>query len=387
MKSKRILFLIIFSQFAGTSLWFAGNAIMPDLILEMGLKASDISSITSAVQAGFIIGTLIFAITAVADRFSPSKVFFACSIVGAVFNASIYWLPKDLTSVVITRFLTGIMLAGIYPIGMKIAADWFKDELGKAIGYLVGALVLGTAFPSLIRALGSQLEWSMVLGFVSVLVCLGGFLVLLFIKDGPYRRPMSKFDPRAITTLFKSSGYRSASLGYFGHQWELYTFWAFVPTLLRHHENGDSLNVSLWTFLIIGSGALGSSFGGILSRSRGSAFVAWVNLLGSAFCIILFPIFIQLPLSVFLCYLLVWGWLVVGDSPQFSALAAMTTSKDQVGSGLTFMNCIGYTVSIVSIYTLNYLMDYFDLTYAILFLLPGPLLALIAIYPLKQQQL
>ena len=160
-----------------------------------------------------------------------------------------------------------------------------------------------------------------------------------------------------------------------------------VIYFLRHHENGDSLNVSLWTFLIIGSGAFGSSFGGILSRSRGSAFVAWVNLLGSAFCIILFPIFIQLPLSVFLCYLLVWGWLVVGDSPQFSALAAMTTSKDQVGSGLTFMNCIGYTVSIVSIYTLNYLMDYFDLTYAILFLLPGPLLALIAIYPLKQQQL
>jgi len=359
---------------------------MPDLIIEMGLKSGDLGSITSAVQAGFIIGTLVFAFTAVADRFSPSKVFFVCSIVGAVFNASIYFLPKELLSVVITRFLTGVMLAGIYPIGMKIAADWYKDELGKAIGYLVGALVLGTAFPSLIRALGSQLEWSVVLGVVSILVCAGGFLVLFFIKDGPYRQPMAKFNPGGIGTLFKSSGYRSASFGYFGHQWELYTFWAFIPTLLAHHR-GTVDNISLWTFLIIGSGAIGSSVGGILSRKWGSAFVAWVNLLGSGLCIILFPVFIQFSLSVFLTYMLVWGWLVVGDSPQFSALAAITTLKSQIGSGLTLMNCIGYTVSIASIYTLNYLIGYFDISNVILVLLPGPILGLIAIYPLKKQRL
>lgn len=386
MKSRHILLLIIVSQFAGTSLWFAGNAVLPDLISEIGLKSSDLGSITAAVQAGFIIGTLIFAVTAISDRISPSKIFFFCSIFGAVFNASVYFLPQELLSIIVSRFLTGLMLAGIYPVGMKIAADWYKDDLGKAIGYLVGALVLGTAFPNLIKAFGATLDWSTVLISVSFLASFGGILVLVFVSDGPHRQPMVKFNSKAITFLFKPGGFRSAAFGYFGHQWELYTFWAFTPIMLARYNliHADNIQIPLYTFFIISSGALGCVAGGIWSRKLGSASVAWINLMISGACILLFPLFIQLPLLFFLPYMMIWGWTVVGDSAQFSALAATNAPNEMIGSGLTIMNSIGFFITIISIYALSFIINYIDIEYAILVLLMGPLFGLYSIYPLRR---
>ncbi len=389
VKSKHILLVIIVSQFASTSLWFAGNTILPELISEFGFDANSLVSITSSVQAGFILGTLVFAIAAITDRFSPSKIFFSCSMLGAIFNASIYFLPKELVFVITSRFLTGLMLAGIYPVGMKIAADWYRNDLGKAIGYLVGALVLGTAFPSLIRYLGNDLDWFLILITVSILASIGGLLVLLFIADGPYRQPMVKFNRKAITLLFKPGGFRSASFGYFGHMWELYSFWAFIPIILNTYNqiHGSTLDLYLWAFLIISIGALGCSFGGIMVKKFGSASIAFYNLTLSGLCILLFPLLIYSSLIIFLLYLLLWGWTVVGDSPQFSALAASKAPKDMIGSGLTIMNSIGFFLSIISIYALNSLVSILDIRYAILILLPGPIFGIYAIFPLRQKAL
>src|SRR5215213_4155927 len=158
-----LLPLIILSQFAGTSLWFAGNAILPDLQRQLQLDSHAISQITAAVQIGFITGTLFFAVFSIADRFSSSNVFFACTCLAAAANVLLVWLAKDALIVYLLRFATGFFLAGIYPVGMKIAADWFKQGLGKALGYLVGALVLGTAFPHLLKGGYLQLEWEKVL--------------------------------------------------------------------------------------------------------------------------------------------------------------------------------------------------------------------------------
>ncbi len=163
-----ILPVIVFSQFAGTSLWFAGNAVVPDLIAELGLLESTVGYITMAVQAGFIIGTLVFAILNVADRISPVKVFLACSFLGAVFNALTIFGGSFL-EIMSARFLTGFFLAGIYPVGMKIASDWHKEGLGKALGYLVGALVIGTAFPHFLKFAGGDLPWRFVLISTSVI--------------------------------------------------------------------------------------------------------------------------------------------------------------------------------------------------------------------------
>jgi len=313
-----ILPIIVFAQFAGTSLWFAGNAIVGDLQTALQLEAGVTGDITAAVQFGFIIGTLIFAFLSIADRFSPSKVFLISAILGAIFNLSVYLFARDLTSLLLLRFATGFFLAGIYPVGMKIASDWYAKGLGKALGYLVGALVLGTAFPHLLKVLGQSLPWKMILWTTSGLAVLGGILLYALVPDGPNRKAGAKFEWNAIPKIFGFKEFRAAAFGYFGHMWELYTFWAFTPLIISTYNelNQISLDVSLWSFLIIAIGTLGCIIGGYISLKKGSAKVAFGMLLVSGLCCLLSPLFFQVSPLLFLVGMLVWGVTVVGDSPQ-----------------------------------------------------------------------
>ena len=185
---KWILPAIIVAQFFCTSLWFAGNAVLPDLIKNFNAGPGFLANLTSAVQFGFITGTLVFAVFTIADRFSPSKVFFCCSILGALFNAGILINTITPSALMLFRFLTGFFLAGIYPVGMKIAADHFQKGLGKSLGFLVGALVLGTAFPHLLKSITTQLPWKYVIISISVLSVIGGLIILFTVPDGPYRK-------------------------------------------------------------------------------------------------------------------------------------------------------------------------------------------------------
>ncbi len=200
---RRILPAIVFSQFAGTSLWFAGNAVLGDLQRLWGLPSDALAYMTSSVQLGFIAGTLVFAVLAISDIFAPRKIFLACTLLGAFFNAGVCLFADGLTSMIIFRFLTVFFLAGIYPVGMKIAADWYQRDLGKAMGFLVGALVLGTAFPHLLKALGHSLPWSSVLLGVSAIAAFGGFVMFTLVPDGPYLSKGAKFDPRELRVIFR----------------------------------------------------------------------------------------------------------------------------------------------------------------------------------------
>ena len=246
IRPRRILPVIVASQFAGTSLWFAGNAVLGDLERDWGLAPAAVGHATSAVQAGFIAGTLLFAILAISDRYSPRKVFFVCSLLGAASNAGLYF-AEGLSTLLASRFLSGFFLAGIYPVGMRIAAGWYRSDLGRAIGLLVGALVLGTAFPHLLKGLGHALPWNTVTLAVSLIAAVGGVLMLWLVPDGPYLATGAKFDPRALVVIFQSRDFRASAFGYFGHMWELYAFWAFVPAALALHlaHAGGMLNVPL----------------------------------------------------------------------------------------------------------------------------------------------
>lgn len=228
--------------------------------------------LTSAVQFGFIIGTLIFAGLSVADRYAPSKIFLVCAILGAFFNLGTVYDGNSLLSLLSLRFFTGFFLAGIYPIGMKIAADYFKKGLGKSLGYLVGALVLGTAFPHLIKDITSSFPWKYVLIGTSSFAFLGGALMFLLVPDGPFRKAGKAFSIKGTTDMFADRSFRNSALGYFGHMWELYTFWAFVPTILKVNfsSNDSSSNVSLWYFLIIGIGGLACILAGYFSIKVGT---------------------------------------------------------------------------------------------------------------------
>ncbi len=375
---RHILPVIIFSQFAGTSLWFAGNAITNDLQRVFDLPPGALGNLISAVQLGFITGTLTFAFLVIADRFSPSRVFFISTTLGALANLSIYLFARGFGDILAFRFLTGFFLAGIYPIGMKIAADWYAKDLGKALGYLVGALVMGKAFPHFLRFEGQDWPWSAILIVTSLVAFIGGLSILFFVGDGPLRKKGSRFKINVISEIFSFSKFRSAAFGYFGHMWELYAFWVFIPVFLKANP-AFSGNTSLWSFFIIGMGTVGCILGGYWSMRRGSRFVASIMLIVSGLCCLFSPLFTALPVVPFLLILLIWGFAVVGDSPQFSTMVAHTAPSLYIGSALTIVNCIGFFITIFSIELLNWLHVHYGPHWLYLALLPGPILGLLSI--------
>jgi MFS family permease len=375
-----ILPVIVFSQFAGTSLWFAGNAVLPDLILELSLDLSAVGHVTMAVQAGFIIGTLIFAAMNMADRYSPVRVFFACSVLGALFNLSVIF-ASGYATLLFARFLTGFFLAGIYPVGMKIASDWHKEGLGKALGYLVGALVLGTAFPHFLKFAGADLAWRFVMVSTSLLSASGGLLLLLTVNDGPYGGKKGDFKPSVMFKLFKDRNFRSAAFGYFGHMWELYTFWAFVPVMIAFYNSGfeGEINVPIWSFLIIAVGSLSCIAGGYISLKNGSKYVASLSLMISGICCLISPFIFDLPYWGFLLIMVIWGISVVADSPQFSTLVAQSADRSYVATGLTLVNSFGFAITIISIQVLTAVWVERMTPWVFLILLAGPLFGLLSI--------
>ena len=381
-KSQWLIPLIVISQFAGTSLWFAGNAVIADIQSALNLEASALSYMTSAVQFGFITGTLVFAVLTISDRFSPSRVFFVCALLGALANLGIYSLTNGLGSLLFFRMLTGFFLAGIYPVGMKIASDHHEKGLGKALGYLVGALVLGTALPHFLKNLTANLDWQYVILLTSGFAAFGGLVIWLFVPDGPYRKKSSGFDLTAFFKVFQNKNFRAAAFGYFGHMWELYAFWAYVPLILISYNemNGADLNVPLWAFFIIAMGGPGCVLGGYISLRKGSAKVAFTALLCSGLCCLLSPLIFKTEPVFLIIFLLFWGMVVVTDSPQFSTLVAQTATKEFIGTALTIVNCIGFSITIFSIQLLNYLMGILPFSVLFLFLLPGPVFGLWHIY-------
>jgi len=377
-----LLPLIIISQFAGTSLWFVGNAILPDLQRQLNLDSHAISQITAAVQIGFITGTLFFAVFSIADRFSSPCVFFACTCLAAAANILLVWLANEVYLVYLLRFATGFFLAGIYPVGMKIAADWYEKGLGKALGYLVGALVLGTSFPHLLKGGYLQLPWQRVLLFTSGFAVIGGLLVKFFVGDGPYRKQGTGFHPKALVHIFRSRSFKSAAFGYFGHMWELYTFWAFLPLLLQLYNRAHKahLNVSMLSFVIIAAGSLSCVFGGYVSQRIGSARVAWYALLCSGICCLLAPFMLWTTVPVFIIFLVTWSLAVIADSPQFSALVAASAPAESKGTALTFVTSVGFFITVVSIFIFDQLLHIINFPAdTFMMLAAGPLLGLISL--------
>lgn len=347
--------MIVVSQLAGTSLWFAGNAVLPELRAAMHLSQYGVSLVTSAVMFGFVTGTLVFAFFSLADRFSPVRLFFLSSLFGALANAAPVWVATDATTLFICRYLTGFFIAGIYPVGMKIAADWYEKGLGKALGFLLGALVLGTAFPHLLKDRQFELPWQFVLYITSLFALMGGLLMLFFVGDGPFRKRSGSFQWNAIPVIFSSKKWRQSAFGYFGHMWELYTFWGFVPVILELYSRQQStpINIPFWSFLVIGAGCISCIAGGYLSQSLGSARVAFLALLISGCCCFLSPLFFLLPVWLFLFLVFVWGLTVSPDSPQFSTLVAQYAPEHLRGTALTIYNSIGFSISITSLIVID----------------------------------
>lgn len=360
MKPKpHILPVIVFSQFACTSLWFTGNALVDELAAKTEFGNELIGYILSSVQLGFILGTLLFALLTISDRFSPSKVFMVCALLASMCNLSLL-LESDSKIVLLTaRFGTGFFLAGIYPVGMKIASDYYEKGLGRALGYLVGALVFGKSFPFLVKSLAIGKEFQAVLISASVLAVVGGIAMLVCVPDGPFRKPGRKIQLSAGPALFKITEFRKAAFGYFGHMWELYAFWGLVPYAIVQFNTLEmhDVSVSLWTSIIIGLGGISCILGGYLALKYGSKRIAMAALtISGVFCMISPAVFMASP-AIFLSLFCLWGMAVVADSPQFSSLVAQAAPPELKGTGLTLVNCLGFALSIVSIELVSWLID------------------------------
>ena len=372
---------IVFAEFFGTSLWFSANAAADDLARAWALSATQLGHLTIAVQLGFIVGTLAFSLTGLADRYRASRIFTACALFGAFTNAGFALWADGFAPSLGWRFATGVALAGVYPLGMKLIVGWSPERAGEVLGWLVGMLTLGTALPHGVRALGTGWSWSSVVLTSSALATLGAAIVYR-LGDGPHVKLGGAIGrPRlgAVTQAFQVPAFRGAALGYFGHMWELYAFWTLVPLLLAGIV--DAGEVSRWAFLVIGAGGAGCILGGLWSRRVGGARVAAMALCGSGAMCAVFPFVGAAPPALLLALLLFWGFCVVADSPQFSALSARACPPALIGSALAFQNSIGFLITVVAIGITAPAVAATGPAVSLI-LLPGPILGLLAIRPL-----
>jgi len=376
---RRILPVLVLSQLAGTSLWFAGNAVLGDLQRAWALTPGQVGLLFAAVNLGFIMGTLGYAMGLIADRFSPRLVFFVSCTLAAFSNLLPLIGDGGFAAMVASRLAVGFFLAGVYPVGMKIAGGWYRQGLGSALGFLVGALVAGTALPHLVRALGATWSWQQVLLAVSLIAALGGVALLMLVPDGPYLRRGGSIHPRALWVIWQDRKVRASALGYFGHMWELYAMLVAVPAIIGIYlDTGPTPAVSLLSFFVIASGALLCVIGGLVGLRVGGARVAVAFLATSGICCLLAPLMLQAPWWVFGAWLLVWGATVTSDSPQFSALTATNSPPEVVGSVLTLVNCIGFTISVATIQVSTMMLAVWPAAWVLPLLAIGPLFGVVA---------
>jgi MFS family permease len=374
----------------GMTMWFSATAATASIVGEFRLTPAETAWLTMAVQGGFVIGTLVSAIMNLPDIINPRRLFAIGCVLGAAANAALV-RADSATSLIALRVATGAALAWVYPPGMKVAAGWFEKRRGAALGVLIGALTVGSAFPHLLASASASVPWRTLMLCASSLALLGGVLVVSLVGDGPYVASSARFNPDAVMRVFADRGARLATLGYLGHMWELYAVWTWIAAFASASlgfvtgPTPSSPAGSTVAFVTIASGAIGSAAAGWFADRIGKARVAaWAMLVSGACCAAAGFVF-RAPAPILFLFAVVWGVAVVADSAQLSALVAQYSSRDHVGTALTIQTCMGFLLTMVSIRLLPVAAQSIGWQWVFICLVPGPLLGAWALRGLIRQ--
>jgi len=336
-------------------LWFSASAVVPELREAWGLGDAGAAWLTMSVQLGFVTGAVLSALLTLADIWSPRWLIAGSAALGAAATTAIAAFSTDMATAIPLRFVTGVALAGVYPPGMKIVAGWFREGRGMAIGVLIGALSVGSAAPHLLRPIGGLGEWRSVLYLAAGLALLGALLAAAAIRPGPFQAPAAPFDPRAVRRIVGDRATMLANGGYFGHMWELYAVWTWIPAFLAASFALDETTgttealASVLAFATIAAGGAGAWVAGVLADRLGRTTVTSASMVVSgAACLGAGLLFggSPWPLAA-LC--LVWGFAVVADSAQFSACVTELAEPAYVGTALTLQTAVGFLLTIATI--------------------------------------
>ena len=375
--AKRALALIATAVVLSMTTWFSASAVLPQLREEWALGDTAAAWLTIAVQLGFVAGAVVSSLLNLADVGAARHLIAAGSAGAAAANLGL--LAADGPELALPlRFATGMCLAGVYPPALKLMATWFQRGRGAALGVLVGALTLGSAAPHLVNGLGGA-DWRGVVVATSALTAAGGALVLLAVREGPFAFPRARFDPRQAGRVFRNRGVRLASLGYFGHMWELYAMWAWFLVFAR--TVWDDTAAAFATFAVVGAGAAGCVAAGVVADRVGRAetTAACMAVSGAAAVAIgLVPPWLVLPLG------LVWGVAVVADSAQFSTLVTEHADQAYVGTALTLQLAVGFTLTVATIWLVPYAVAAVGWRWAFSLLALGPALGIVAMLRLRR---
>jgi len=344
--------VLIVTQIAVLSLWFSSAAVLPEMAREAGLSAARLAWLSTAVQLGFGIGALVFAVLGLADRYDPRRVFMLSALVGAATNLALLTVPIGGWEAVALRTLTGAAMAGVYPVGMKIATGWGKTDRALLVGLLVGALTIGSASPHLISFIGGA-EWRFTI-WASTLLAVAGAGAILTVGLGPHHARAPRLDITAVGLVWTDRRLRLAVIGYIGHMWELYAFWAWVAVFatgsytLAGAADAGSLG-KLTAFAAIALGGIACVPAGWYADRLGRARVAMLCLIASGGAALTSAALFGGPVWPMMAVLIVWGIAIVPDSALYSTLVADAAPPERVGSLMTLQTALGFLLTAMTV--------------------------------------